>query len=121
MKRVGGGVVIFLALLLCAFIGLQYQEASKLTSASTKIPHKIEKENLLGASPTKVTASLDRDRIDHSSYSRQDRNIVANLYLAASTFSLQTGPLTWDVEVVLRFDKQEHLVGYTVNKIPHGF
>lgn len=108
-------------MLLCCFFALQYQQARILANASKELPRKINREGLLGASPAKVIVSLDKDKIDHSDYIKQDKTIVANFSGVASTFTLQGGPRTWDVEVVLQFDKRERLVSYSVNQESHGF
>lgn len=120
-KHIVGGVTAFLGVLLCCFFALQYQQAIKLANASKEIPCKIRRENLLSASPARVIASLDRDKIDHSNYVKQDKTVVANFYGAASIFTLQGGPRTWDVEVVLHFDGGERLVSYSVSQESHGF
>jgi len=120
-KYVAWWIIIFLFVLTCGFFVFQYQQANKLAEASEVIPRKIIKEKLLGTSPNSVTASLDKDKMDHSIYIKQDRTMVVNFYGVASTFSDQRGPLTWDVEVTLHFDKKQRLIGYSVNKIASGF
>lgn len=123
-----GAVVLVVGVLLCAAV--YYWQKTRMYASveysDRSIRGKIEAEQLIGATPARVTAFLVREGIEHSPYAKEEylmpeysRTIRARVSNVGSGFD-GAAPLDWVVLIRFKFDRNHRLESYDVEPVATG-
>jgi hypothetical protein len=117
-------IFTFVLLIAVSITGTIYNvvQRRRLQSAILRLEQKVARESLIGKSPERVTAFLNREGFPCRDYElksesgpeNNDHTIRCKIADGAQTISLIEGPYVYDVMLRFRFDHQDRLIEYTV-------
>jgi hypothetical protein len=128
-----GIVFLFLLLVIGAFVVDVHRRETRIRHVTRTLERKLAQAQLLGTSPQKVIAFLDREKIEHSTYvvgvetnesptlGSVDRYIIARNRDVARLLLPAAGPVRVDVIIVFAFDNHDRLTRYAVERSTSGF